>query len=181
MEKDNQIDPKPDYKKISHTAYLVAFLKTFGSVPFAEETGRLSGCEEFMQKTNPEGYKHMLQLAPMFEARYHVITDNLRNRGIEQVLETAVGVSPRGIDMTADPKIDYLATDLPDMLIEQERISKAILASHGYERPNLRFMPVDVLNRAQMKEAIKSFDQNKPLGVISEGLFLVSSTCLGDL
>ena len=78
---------KESNEKISPTAKLIAYLRTFTDIPFTKEIAAKSGAEKTFHELADESAKSMIRLAPMWEARYKVTNRILAERGITQVLE----------------------------------------------------------------------------------------------
>ena len=158
-------------EKISPTAKLVAYLRTFTDIPFTKEIAAKSGAEKAFHELVEETAKSMIRLAPMWEARYKVTNRILAEHGITQVLELAAGLSPRDLAMTENPEVVYVATDLPQILEEEKEIAEAILAKLNCERPNLHFRPVNCFSMDSLSTAAVAFRHDRPLAIITEGLF----------
>lgn len=162
---------KESNEKISPTAKIVAYLRTFTDIPFAKEIATKSGAEKTFHELAEESAKSMIRFAPMWEARYKVTNRILAERGITQVLELAAGLSPRGLAMTGNPDVVYVATDLPQILEEEKEIAQAILVKLNSERPNLHFQPANCFSMDSLSTAAAAFNHDKPLAIITEGLF----------
>ena len=80
---------KESYEKISPTAKLAAYLRTFTDIPFAKEIAKKSGAKKAFQEFADEGAKSMF--APLWKARYKVTHRILAQHGMTQVLELAAG------------------------------------------------------------------------------------------
>ena len=162
---------RESYEKISPTAKLVAYLRTFTDIPFTKEIATKSGAEKAFQELADESAKSMIRLTPRWEARYKVTNRILAERGITQVLEIAAGLSPRGLAMTENPGVVYVASDLPQILEEEKEIAEAILVKLNSERPNLHFQPVNCFSMDSLSTAATAFKHDRPLAIITEGLF----------
>jgi len=162
---------KESYEKISPTAKLVAYLRTFTDIPFTQEIATKSGAEKTFNELADETAKSMIRLAPMWEARYKATNRILAERGITQILEIAAGLSPRGLAMTENPDVVYVVTDLPKILEEEKEIASAILVKLNSRRPNLHFQPANCFSMDSLSAASAAFNPHKPLAVITEGLF----------
>ena len=60
------------YEKISPTAKLAAYLRTFSDIPYAKEIAFVSGAKETFQELAGEHKESMVRFAPIWEARYKV-------------------------------------------------------------------------------------------------------------
>lgn len=99
----------------------------------------------------------------------HLLDELIREQGVEQIVELAAGLSPRGYRISERfAHITYLETDLPDMAKHKAQL----LAS--MQRPaRHRVVACNILaeNGADsIKDVLASLDKNKKTVVISEGL-----------
>lgn len=91
--------------------------------------------------------------------------------GTTQVLELAAGLSPRGINKTADPAVNYVELDLPNMCREKKNIIETLVSSGKLaERPNLHLSGGSALNMTDLNEAASGFSEDRPVTIINEGL-----------
>ncbi len=103
-----------------------------------------------------------------FEARYKAIDYGLKKRGINNVMELACGLSPRGLGIVADGGI-YVGTDLPEMSTESSPVILAIARRMGIRMENLHLQPVNVLKEKELEDASAHFG-DKTFAVCNEGL-----------
>ena len=111
-----------------------------------------------------------------FLLQRHLIIDHLIDRaivenGVDQVLEIACGMSPRGIRLREKhPTLTMVETDLPDMA---SRKAARLLAA-GCLGEHHKVTPIDILADSgdHTLEAViaRAFDNTKPIVVITEGL-----------
>lgn len=163
-------------EKISPTAKVVAFLRSFTDIPYTRALSDKSNAEEaareIFKKHNIE-LDDFLWLVPVIEARHKSIENLLRVLYItlEQdygdiVVDLASGFSPTGMIFSRDPNINYLEVDLPEIIEEKEVIVRSIVEA---ERPNLQFMAANVLDdRCFMN--IENILGEGPVIVVCEGL-----------
>jgi O-methyltransferase involved in polyketide biosynthesis len=159
------------YEKISPTAKLVAYLRGFSNIPFAKEIAEESGAERTFRELGGPSSESLVRLAPFWEARYKVTDEIISQRGITQILEVAAGLSPRGLAMTESSRVVYVATDLPQILDEEKAIAETILLKSNNRRPNLHFEAADALDRESLSRASAVFGFDRPVAIITEGLF----------
>lgn len=156
------------YAKISPTAKLVAHGRTFTDIPFAKEIAIECDAEKAFQSSY---IAESLSLqVPFWEARYKATNQIIAREGITQILEIAAGLSPRGLTMTGDPEVVYVATDLPEMLEQEKSIAEAILARLNIQRPNLHFSVANALDLDELLQAATPFQSDKPIALLTEGL-----------
>lgn len=159
-----------EYNKISTTAKLVANLRALTDIPFAREIAAASGAEKDFQALAGESAESMKRIAFIWEARYKATDQIIADYAIKQVLEIAAGLSPRGLAMTEDPDVVYVATDLPQILEQERVIVESLLAKLNTTRPNLHFWAVNALERNNLLHAASPFQYGSPIAVITEGL-----------
>lgn len=101
----------------------------------------------------------------------HLVTEAIEHEGVDQVLEIACGLSPRGYRYCQKYKhLKYVEGDLPDMAARKHRLmSQKHLLSHNHQ-----VVPLNIFSRESV-DALEtvidhSFDSSKPLLVITEGL-----------
>jgi len=156
------------YAKISPTAKLVAYGRTFTDIPFSREIAAACDAEKAFQTLSVA--ESLPLQAPFWEARYKATNQIIAREGITQILEIAAGLSPRGLEMTGDPDVVYVATDLPEMLEQEKAIAGTILARLNIQRPNLHFSVANALDRDEVLRAATPFQSGKPVVILTEGL-----------
>jgi O-methyltransferase involved in polyketide biosynthesis len=154
-----------EFEKISPTAKLVAYSRTFTDIPFAKEIAVKSKAKQSFEEQTGD-----IRGSPIWEARYKVTDKIVKEHGITQVLEIAAGLSPRGLSMTRNSDVVYVATDLPQILEEEKEIVQSILVQSNESRPNLHFQVVNALDMESLLKAVIFFKKDKSLAVITEGL-----------
>jgi len=159
------------YEKISSTAKFVAYLRTFSDIPFATEIASESGAKEAFEALAGGSKKSVVKMSPYWEARYKTTNRILVQKDLTQVLEVAAGLSPRGLVMTENPEVVYVSTDLPQILEEEKSIVEAILLKGNDRRPNLHFEVANALDRGSLLRVAAAFEKNRPIAVLTEGLF----------
>ncbi|HEX6938624.1 MAG TPA: hypothetical protein VF158_04380 [Longimicrobiales bacterium] len=163
-----------DFDKIGVTARLTAYMRQFSDIPFARDVARrLRAGEAFEQLLADEQLspRDLLWYAPILEVRYKSISETIRKLGATQVLELASGFSLRGLAMTRDPGILYVASDLE----EPTGIARSLVAElrREYDLPsygNLHLVTANAIDRDQLRTAAEPFRQDRPIAVVHEGL-----------
>jgi len=158
------------YEKISTTAKLVAHIRAITNIPFAKEIAAASGAEADFQTLAGKSAEFMTESAFNWEARYKTTDQIIARYHITQVLEIAAGLSPRGLAMTENPDVVYVATDLPEILEQEKAIAESILAKMNMHRPNLYYRIANALDRESLLQAAIPFRSDKPVAIITEGL-----------
>lgn len=165
-----------DYAHISPTAKLVADLRRFSDIPFAEDIARRIGATAAL--IDIVGKEHLdaetlRWMAPLIEARYQSLVQAIRKSGCRQVLEFAAGFSFRGAAMTAgDPSLRYVDTDLPEVHKERCKLL-AGLQEAGQLGPvrNLALAPVNLMSAREVDAVEGMLAPGQPVAIVHEGLF----------
>lgn len=163
---------RDDHFKISPTAKLVAYFRTFSDIPYSEYIAQQIGAKEVAAELvgGEDNLKRVIWAAPLLESRYKCINDHLSRLGIRNVLELASGIAPRGIVMTQDPSVTYVETDLNGMFEEKRKLILELRDHYLIpSRPNLHFEEVNTLKTEDLEKA-KSHFSGKPFAVVHEGL-----------
>jgi len=163
-----------EHDRISPTAKLVAYWRSFSDIPFSKDIASLFNVEEVVKsvfKTPPNNALDDL-LVPLVEIRYKCIQNLILKRNIKQVLEFASGISLRGLAMTSDKNLTYVETDLPELNEEKIEIIKKIRQKYKIsENNNLFFHAVNIFNKQDIERSLQHFDINSNIAIINEGLF----------
>lgn len=173
-----------DFSKISITAKMVAYLRQYSDIPFAQDVAAFVHAEEAileitknleLQNLSPEKKQEMKEegflAAPALEARYKGIALLIRESGIKQVLELASGFSLRGLAMCSDPSVRYVETDLEDLNCEKVKMLEELKVK--YRLPDYSNHWVATANATDLKEleaACATLDQSQPILIVNEGL-----------
>lgn len=157
--------------RISSTARLVAYFRSFTDIPYAGEIATLCKARESLTEIfEAEGVKEIenfLWLAiPMLEARFKSINYLIDHFGITSIVEIASGVSPRGLIYSAREEFYCLESDLEEILFQKMAIVESILPGG---RRNLFFATINVLDRRELMEATSRLPEGKIL-LVHEGL-----------
>lgn len=99
----------------------------------------------------------------------HLLTQLIEQEGVEQVVELACGLSPRGFRMTERyAHLHYLETDLPGMAARKAQLLNRLNrpSRHGVRSCNI----LDKAGPDSLKAILAELDPNKKTVVISEGL-----------
>jgi hypothetical protein len=160
------------HDKIIPTADLISYFRIFSDTPYVKEIAEMTSAESLVRQMLGGQFDNSNYLAVMSEARFKKI--NLCVQKYKNIIELAVGRSPRDLILTEDKTITYVATDLPDSLTQHKVIIEKIMGRHGLSRPNLHFFPTNALNLEDLKEAIK-FIPSDPIAIISEGMLMYFS------
>lgn len=167
---DDAENIKNAYARISSTARYVAYLRSFTDIPYAKEIAEECDAGDAFRRLSREEAESTVRLAPYWEARYKTTNRILSERGMTRILEIAAGLSPRGLEMTKDPDVVFVATDLEGILETERAISEKLLSRESAHRPNLHYIVANALDMDSLSSAATPLYDTKPLAVIAEGL-----------
>jgi O-methyltransferase involved in polyketide biosynthesis len=163
-----------EFAKISLTAKLAAYMRLFTDIPYATDIAEIirarAAFEAFLRDYHlaPEDLHFY---APVFEARYKSIGVMIRRTNARQVLELAAGLSPRGLEISAEPHVFYVETDLDEIVGEKRALISELQRRHRLPaRNNLRQFAASALDREQLQAAAKYFKSGQRLLIVHEGL-----------
>jgi O-methyltransferase involved in polyketide biosynthesis len=166
MEKTNA---RNDFSKISPTAKIPSYWRSFSDIPYSKEIAEAVNAEETAKKMIGERPEALLAITPtFFEIRYKAINYGLKKCGISNVMELACGLSPRGLEVVAGGGT-YVGTDLPGMFAESSPVILAIASRMGIPMENLHLQPANVLQEKELEDAGIHFG-DQAFAVCNEGL-----------
>lgn len=100
----------------------------------------------------------------------HLLKQSIEQQGVEQVLEIACGLSPRGHRFCSQyPGLRYIEADLPDMASRKARL----LEKTDTDLQRHQVKPVNILaddGPLALSAVLDNFDHSRPLTIITEGL-----------
>jgi hypothetical protein len=160
-----------DYSKISPTAKITAYWKSLSDIPYSKEIAIAVKAEQTARQMTGDRIEWSKGFSPSgFEARYKAINYGLRKNGIENVMELASGLSPRGLEIISKGGI-YVGTDLPEMYNESSKIIIDIAIREGISLNNLHLQSANVLDIDELENAAKYF-KGKKFAICNEGLLM---------
>jgi hypothetical protein len=163
---------KSEHNKITPTADLISYFRVFSDTPYVKEIAEMTNAEKTARNILKEHFDTSSFLAVMSEARYKKI--DLYAKEFTNILEVAIGRSPRDLILTENPKLAYVATDLQDSIKNHEKIISEIIEKHDLNRSNLHFAAVNALNLEELKSAEEILPKGELL-IISEGMMVYFS------
>ncbi|MFA5174423.1 MAG: hypothetical protein WC438_04545 [Candidatus Pacearchaeota archaeon] len=160
---------RTDHNLICPTAKLVAYARANSDIPYSREISDIVGAEQVSKELLGENFEFGNGfLAPYMEARFKAQSKYLHGKSI---LELAVGILPRGLIETSNPRITYVGTDLQEMIGETKSVMNKVINRNNLSRPNLHFETANALDYEQLKEASKYFNGGD-FSASFEGLFV---------
>ncbi len=164
-----------DFDRVSMTARFVAYWRQFTDIPFARDVAayiEANGAIETFLRDNRIEPHEISWYAPLFEVRYKSIREAIRRKGIKQVLELASGWSLRGLSMTGDPDVTYVETDLEDLTARKAGLVSTLRQRYTLaDYSNFHLVAANALDRSQLLAAAGYFRKDRPIAIVSEGLF----------
>lgn len=166
------VESKSYHYKITPTADLISYFRTFSDTPFTKEIAKITNAKKIAKDMLKDNFEGSSFLAVMSEARYKKI--DLYAKKFNNILEVAVGRSPRGLIFTENPGINYVATDLPDSLKNYKSIMEELMEKHKMKRPNLHFAAANALDYKELESAERLLPEGL-VAIISEGMMIYFS------
>ncbi|HEY4474350.1 MAG TPA: class I SAM-dependent methyltransferase [Candidatus Paceibacterota bacterium] len=159
-----------NHEKIGPTAWMIAYRRTFSDIPYAQEI--FDVVEKIRIDNNEPSVPDELkkpERSSLFEARYKLVSRLISESNVNQILEIASGLSPRGLAMTSDRTVQYVEVDLHGVMNLKRQVA-GTLKKHLSTITNLFFEVGDALNRSDLLRASEHFRKGVPLAIINEGL-----------
>lgn len=162
-----------DFSSISPSAMSLLETRSYTSIPFAKESFQI--ISQFNSKEN-QPYsllpKEVILRIIHFETRYRSIDQGLQDIMYNKILEFSSGFSFRGLDLCKNPNIQYIDTDLPNIIeIKRNLVHQLTKTYCNYKPDNLILMPMNALNEEEFADTVSSFN-SEPLSIVNEGLLM---------
>ncbi len=161
-----------DFDRISPTAKLVAWLRSFSDIPYAQEICDTCKAEDAAKEILGDNLPMIMWAAPIIEARYKSIDFVLNHYGYSIAVELASGLSPRGMIATLNPAVHYLETDLKDVFAEKFWILRKLI-DDLVDRRNFQQSMLDATDEKMFNAALWSYipvERTGPVAILNEGL-----------
>lgn len=158
-----------DFDRISPTALLVAYARQFSNIPYAKALANLIGAQATVEQLLPQSSERPMELAVLIEGRYRAINQRMSTFNPVQVVELASGLSPRSLEITQNPEITFIESDLPALISQKQQLVSQLVG----DRPNLHFAAIDATSQpnALLLHA-NLLDLQKPVMLLCEGLLM---------
>lgn len=158
-----------EFAEVIKTSKGAAYLRGLSDIKYAAEISQLIGAERIHNEIMAENAKSMEKYTPFIEARYKAINKLLVEYNSKTIFELASGFSPRSLELSIDPVIKYIDTDLNELIVEKEKVFRGVLEMHNESRDNLYFESLNVLDFKKLNQIIKDIGENN-ITFVSEGL-----------
>jgi len=160
-----------DYSSISPSAKQLLLLKGFSDIPFARKAAELM--------LQPKAY--IANLADMdfafkarlihFESRYRSIDQLLEGLPVNNILELSSGFSFRGLSLIQEKEVNYIDTDLPEVIDTKRNFVTALRAENFVAKGKLQTVPLNALDEKQFCETVALFPPGET-AILTEGLLM---------
>ena len=160
-----------DFSSVSPSAKQLLLLKGFTNIPFAKEAAQLMlSPKKYIADLDKMDFAFKARLMH-FESRYRSIDDLLAGLRIQNILELSSGFSFRGLDLIHHQPVNYIDTDLPEVVETKRNFVDGLKPAGGSTVGNLQTMPLNALDEKQFQEIAKLFPAGE-LAIINEGLLM---------
>jgi hypothetical protein len=159
-----------DFSTISPSAKALLCIKGETNIPFAKQAASLlPGADKYKIETGGNDFNYLTKLAH-FERRYWSINQLLADVKAKNILEFSSGFSFRGLDLALNNEINYIDTDLPEIIeVKKSLIEKFALGNPFKGKFNL--LPLNVLNGQEFSKIADMFPEGE-ITVVNEGLLM---------
>jgi O-methyltransferase involved in polyketide biosynthesis len=162
---------KRDYSSISPSARQLLLLKGFVDIPFAREAAQLMlHPKTYINNLDNMDFPFKARLVH-FEARYRSMDQLLDGLPISNVLELSSGFSFRGLDLIQHKEVNYIDTDLPEVIADKKKFVEALTPKNTAPKGTLQLLPLNALNEQQFQDTVKLFPPG-PVAILTEGLLM---------
>jgi len=171
MSADNPTAQPRDYSIISPTARYVLLLKGLTDIPYAKETAELISLPETYDRDfSKKDFAYWARVVH-FEARYMSIDQLLSGLPVKNILELSSGFSFRGFAAVQEKDLNYIDTDLPDVVRAKKEIMALFQNKDTELKGKLEIMLLNALDEKQFTEVASQFPPGE-LAIINEGLLM---------
>ena len=160
-----------DYSSISPSAKQLLLLKGFTEIPFARQAAELMlHPKEYIANLADMDFSFNARLMH-FESRYRSIDELLNGVPISNVLELSSGFSFRGLDLIMHKDVNYIDTDLPEVIDIKKNFIDAFTAKDFKPVGTLQTFALNALDEQQFKDTINLFPPGE-VAILTEGLMM---------
>lgn len=159
-----------EFHKISPTAYLTAYVRQFAEIDYAKEIAEsIDSTAIHARFIDEDKNNNVGKFAALIEGRYRAI-EQVRSSfsKIQQMLELASGLSPRGMILSNNKEITFVESDLYTMIQQKQELVRNLIG----EPPNLHFLAIDATTDLHVSRLKKYFQCDQKIIILSEGLLI---------
>jgi O-methyltransferase involved in polyketide biosynthesis len=162
---------KKNHTAISPTAYLTAVLRAHSGIEYAEEFSKACGAETITKEFFGDEYDMALKMRSAFaERRFRALDIIIDRYKTNTIVELASGMATHGLIFSKDPHVQYIETDLPELIRYKEEVIQNVLSE---SRTNLFFKELNALKSDDYQKVFQ--DLEGPVTVVNEGLLMYLS------
>ena len=160
-----------NYESISPSATALLLMKGYTSIPFARQAAEwITQPEAYVPDFNRKDFSFWARTAH-FETRYWSIDQLLEGLSISNILELSSGFSLRGLDAVVHGKVNYIDTDLPEVMAQKVRLIASLLKQGLVEKGRLELMPLNALDERDFENTVNFFPAGE-VAIVNEGLLM---------
>jgi len=161
-----------NYNTISPSARSLLLLKGHTTIPYAREAAALIQYPEPYEPDFSNRYPGFWIRVMHFEARYQSINNLLNDLSPQPVniLEISSGFSFRGLALATEREVNYVDTDLPDLIATKQKMIDA-LATDTALRGHYELRPLNALDTTAFQAIVDSMPPG-PILIVNEGLLM---------
>lgn len=170
-----------NFSRISSTALPCAHIRAkYTDIPFAKEiykAAKKKGAKEnltisfMIDKIAPHNPSTRTQIS-IIEGRYTTTNEAIPSYKNPVILEIASGLSTRGLEY-ANKGIQYVETDLPEMIRLKEGLIKKITQNNTPQNHHFRSLnALDINALMRTGEYIRQISPDSPITIVQEGLLM---------
>ncbi len=162
------------FNSITPSAKSLLLTKAFTNIPFAKEAIEMIWQDKEVLRTFQDKISSLIFILRLihFETRYWSIDEGLSMLDLKRILEFSSGYSFRGLDLCKDPEIQYIDTDLPQLIKNKELLINSLSKKYcSYSINNLILKDLNVLNGEAFSKIIFLFSPG-PIAIVNEGLLV---------
>jgi len=164
-----------DYSSISPSAYSLVLVKGLTKIPFMRRAAeQIMQPEPYVPDFTKNDFAYWARVVH-FESRYWSIDQLLTDIPAKNILELSSGFSFRGLARTQQPGVQYIDTDLPEVIEDKKRFIPHLEADEPAKGSKLETLPLNALDEEQFMAITDHFSADEPVVIVNEGLLMYLS------
>lgn len=160
-----------NYNTISPSAKSLLLMKGYTTIPFARRTAELIQYPEVYTPDFKNRDMTFWARTMHFESRYRSIDQLLSGLSIHNILELSSGYSFRGLELSKQPGMHYIDTDLPDVIATKKEFIDALKNDSVDVAGKFQLMALNALDEKHFHEVVNSFPPGEII-ILNEGLLM---------
>ena len=164
-------DNKKDYSSISPSAKALLLLKGITDIPYAKDCAELISLpHKYAPDLNNKDIAFWKRVVH-FEQRYWSVDKALSFIPVDNVLEISSGFSFRGLDKSRHSKVNYIDTDLPDVINQKKILLANLTAGLPASQGRLDTVALNALDEEQFQVIVQRLPKGR-ITILNEGLLM---------